>query len=282
MIHKYSSPTHAPLVLKMARPDEVLCFAKNAEGATDIVRGSEHPLLRDGQKSFDMDLLLATGRLRMNAGVERKELIVLAADLDIENAIRGLLAQPSRLKVKTPSFDIRRHPNRDPGCRTNAADLLRPALGKYRHALVIFDHDGCGSRLSREEIQAEVDRQLTKSGWEQSKTIAVEPEIEAWVWSDSPQMLQALGWQGTYPELKEFLNDKGLWPVQELKPPDPKRAMLETMRAMRVKRSSRIFSRLAETANVRDCQDPAFNELLRTLRAWFPPQPRTARRGPRR
>ena len=53
--------THAPLVLKMARPEEVLCFAKNTEGATDIVHGSEHPLLRDGQKSFDMELLLATG-----------------------------------------------------------------------------------------------------------------------------------------------------------------------------------------------------------------------------
>ena len=53
--------THSPVVLKMARPEESLCFAKNAEGATDIVRGSEHPLLRDWQESFDMDLLFATG-----------------------------------------------------------------------------------------------------------------------------------------------------------------------------------------------------------------------------
>ena len=53
--------THSPVVLKMSRPEEVLCFAKNAEGATDIVRGNEHPLLRDGRKSFGMELLSATG-----------------------------------------------------------------------------------------------------------------------------------------------------------------------------------------------------------------------------
>ena len=217
----------------------------------------------------------------MNTNSERKDLIILAADLDIENAIRGLLARPSRLKVKTPSFDIRRHPDRDPGCRTSAADLLRPSLGKYRHALVVFDREGCGSSRPREEIQTEVEEQLAQNGWgDRSKAIAVEPEIESWVWSDSPNMLRAIGWRETYPKLKKFLSARGLWPSREAKPPDPKRAMLETMRAMREKRSSRIFFRLAETANVRDCQDPAFNELLRTLRAWFPPQPRTARRGP--
>ena len=204
----------------------------------------------------------------------RKDLIVLAADLDIENAIDGLLSRPSRLKVKKPSFDIRRHPNRDPGCRKNASDLLRPLLDKYRHALVIFDRDGCGSRQPREEIQAEVEKQLARNGWEsRSKAIAVEPEIETWVWSDSPQMLQTMGWRETYPKLKKFLHDKNLWPRQEAKPPDPKRAMRETMRAKRVRRSPQIFFHLAAEASVRSCQDPAFNELVRTLREWFPPRP---------
>ena len=53
--------THSPVFLKLAEPDEVLCFAKNDDGATDIVRGSEHPLLRGWQGSVDMDLLFATG-----------------------------------------------------------------------------------------------------------------------------------------------------------------------------------------------------------------------------
>lgn len=210
----------------------------------------------------------------MSANAERKDLIVLAADLDIENAISGLLSRPSRLKVRRPSFDIRRHPGRDPGCRKHAAELLRPLLGKYRHALVVFDREGCSSSRPRGEIQDEVEKQLAQNGWEsRSKAIAVDPEIEAWVWSDSPRMLQILGWNETYPKLRKFLNDKGLWPRQELKPPDPKRAMRETMRAARVKQSSPVFFRLAEKANVRGCQDPAFKEFLRTLREWFPQRP---------
>lgn len=53
--------THSPVILKMARPEEVLCFAKNDEGATDIVRGSDHPRLVGGQESNDIELLFATG-----------------------------------------------------------------------------------------------------------------------------------------------------------------------------------------------------------------------------
>jgi len=56
--------THSPAFLKLAKPEEVLCFAKNEEGATDIVSGDEHPLLRDWKgraEGADMDLLFAKG-----------------------------------------------------------------------------------------------------------------------------------------------------------------------------------------------------------------------------
>lgn len=53
--------THSPVFLKLAKPEEVLCFAKNEDGATDIVKGDSHPLLHDWQGSIDMDLLFATG-----------------------------------------------------------------------------------------------------------------------------------------------------------------------------------------------------------------------------
>ena len=53
--------THSPVFLKLARPEEVLCFAKNKDGATDIVYGHDHPLLRNWQGSADMELLFATG-----------------------------------------------------------------------------------------------------------------------------------------------------------------------------------------------------------------------------
>ncbi len=55
------SATHSPAFLKLADPEEALCFAKNNEGATDIVRGDRHPLLRDWQGKAETELLFATG-----------------------------------------------------------------------------------------------------------------------------------------------------------------------------------------------------------------------------
>jgi len=54
--------THSLAFLKLAKPEETLCLAKNEEGATDILRGNEHPFLRDWKESVvDMELLFATG-----------------------------------------------------------------------------------------------------------------------------------------------------------------------------------------------------------------------------
>ncbi len=35
--------THSPDFLNRSNPEQVLCLAKNAAGATDVVRGTDHP-----------------------------------------------------------------------------------------------------------------------------------------------------------------------------------------------------------------------------------------------
>ena len=55
--------THSPVVLNTVDVDDVLCFAKDDHGATDIVLGSEHPKLRDWQGKTDLGTLLASGVL---------------------------------------------------------------------------------------------------------------------------------------------------------------------------------------------------------------------------
>ena len=55
--------THSPVVLSTASMDDVLCFAKNDNGSTDIVLGSEHPLLQQWQGEVDLGTLLASGVL---------------------------------------------------------------------------------------------------------------------------------------------------------------------------------------------------------------------------
>jgi predicted ATPase len=55
--------THSPVILSMAKPKEVLCFARSSDGATNIVSGDEHPALREWQGTLDLGTLFASGIL---------------------------------------------------------------------------------------------------------------------------------------------------------------------------------------------------------------------------
>jgi predicted ATPase len=55
--------THSTVTLSLCEPEQVLCFARTEEGAIDIVRGSEHPYLKDWQRGTDLGTLFATGVL---------------------------------------------------------------------------------------------------------------------------------------------------------------------------------------------------------------------------
>jgi predicted ATPase len=55
--------THSPVILSLAAPEEVLCFDRTGEGATGIVRGSEHPCLQAWRGETDLGTLFASGEL---------------------------------------------------------------------------------------------------------------------------------------------------------------------------------------------------------------------------
>jgi predicted ATPase len=55
--------THSPVILSLVDPADLLCFAKTAEGATDIVSGKEHPALRDWRGEVNLSDLFAGGVL---------------------------------------------------------------------------------------------------------------------------------------------------------------------------------------------------------------------------
>lgn len=55
--------THSPVILAMADPADVLCFAKDGEGATDIVTGREHPALKEWRGDPSLGTLFAAGVL---------------------------------------------------------------------------------------------------------------------------------------------------------------------------------------------------------------------------
>lgn len=55
--------THSPIVLSQLKAGQILCFGKTDEGAVDIVRGGDHPRLREWQSALNLGELFATGVL---------------------------------------------------------------------------------------------------------------------------------------------------------------------------------------------------------------------------
>jgi len=55
--------THSPVILSLVEPDQLLCFAKTEEGATDIVLGSQHPVLKEWRGETNLSVLFASGVL---------------------------------------------------------------------------------------------------------------------------------------------------------------------------------------------------------------------------
>ncbi len=55
--------SHSPVVLSLVEPSQVLCFAKDASGATDIVAGDKHPALKEWKGTPNFNVLFAAGVL---------------------------------------------------------------------------------------------------------------------------------------------------------------------------------------------------------------------------
>jgi hypothetical protein len=212
--------------------------------------------------------------------VTKRDLFVVVADLDAENAIKALLCRRRRsLRIELdfrpeppPRGDLLRWQGRDAGCRKDAADLLDAPRRTHRHALVLFDRHGCGAEdQAREEIEQEIEARLTGRGWsdQRARAIVIDPELEAWVWSDSPEVARLLGWGENPRRLRALLDEEGLWQGGSRKPSDPKRAMELALRKQRRPRSARLFGELASGVGLGRCQDPAFGKLKTVLRQWF-------------
>ena len=203
-----------------------------------------------------------------------KDCVILLADLDTENVIKGLLTRPSALGCRSFSFDVFRHSRRDPGVRLESADFLRAFASDYGYAVVILDRHGSGAdAIPPERIEQDIEDALQATWPRRAVAIVIDPELEVWVWSDSPEVDVDLGWQGRTPSLRQWLASENLWQTEMAKPADPKRAYQQALLHVRKARSASIFESLAGKVSTKRCTDRAFLKLRRTLSTWFPPQP---------
>ena len=166
---------------------------------------------------------------------EQRDLYVLVADQDMVETMTNLLDRPKALQIRRISYAVGKHLERDAGCRSDSVRRLRPHIRDYRYALVVFDKHGCGRDDDfREDVQNEVERELSLNGWRhRSAAIVIDPELEAWVWSSSNHVPRTLGWESSYEELKQWLEESDYWPSSATKPSDPKEAMQAALRARR-------------------------------------------------
>lgn len=206
--------------------------------------------------------------------VVKRDLVLLAADKDAEQALGGLLANRKQsLQVRPLEYDIVRHPDHDPGCLRQSGGILASYARTHNHAIVVFDREGCGREgTSREELELEVEASLAKAWQSRVAVVVIDPELEAWVWTKPSHIPRIIGWPAEDQSLPDWLVENGHLDLStQVKPDRPKEAFEGVLRQVRKPRSSATFRQVAEQVSFRKCTDPAFAKLLTTLRKWFPP-----------
>lgn len=192
----------------------------------------------------------------------------------MDAAVSALLDRPQSIGIRPVTHRIGTHPERDPGCFHKGPDFLRLFRSQARHALIILDFAWDGAPASTGiHLEKALDRKLNQAGMgEWAKAVVIDPELEAWVFAQSPHVARILGVEGTAAGLRKELENRALWARDEAKPRDPKAAMEWTLRQTRQPRSSSIYGRLATKVSTASCADRAFVRFRSQLQEWFPPE----------
>lgn len=198
------------------------------------------------------------------------DLVCIVADKEMEAAVDGILRRPQALRTREFSFEILRHPRHDPGCFYAAQELLAGYREKAAHGLVLLDRawDGVPKGTGR-ELEAQVEREWAPEIQAWAKTVVIDPELEVWVFSDSPHVAAVLNWPSDTADLRAALEGAGLWTADTPKPADPKAAVEWTRRRTRLARSSSLYRTLAARVSFDRCNDQSFERLVHLLRGWF-------------
>lgn len=210
----------------------------------------------------------------MTDDLKMGDLVILVADKNMKFAVAGLLNRSEALDIQiTLTYKVFVHPERDPGCLNEAVEFLRRYIRTYDHALVMFDYMGCGRehKKSKAEVESELEGLLAINGWgDRANVIVIDPELESWVWVDSPAFNRILRWTKESQSPFEWLVEQDYSQSLTQKPKNPKKAFQDFLRIVRKRRSSSLYMQLAEEIDFSTCIDPAFLKFRTILESWFP------------
>ena len=204
-----------------------------------------------------------------------KNLVVLTADKNAQFAIRGVVSRHQSLGIRQlvqDSVEYITHAEKDPGVFRTAKHLLSPFLRTHAHALAIMDWEGSGcGPLTAEQVEEQIVADLRIAGWtDRAAALVIDPELDIWVWTDSPHVEAEIGWVDQSSNLRAWLAQKGFLLSAEGKPLRPKEALEAALRHVHMPRSSALYKSLAEKVSLVRCTDRAFLKLKTTLQSWFP------------
>lgn len=201
------------------------------------------------------------------------------ADLNMMEAFKGFLCRDQfhrSLACGAFSFDPMRDIRHAGGVydnlHTQAGELVRGFQDTHKRIVVVQDCAFEGSP-GQAGIESNLSGQLSAVGWGKDDflALAIDPELEQWLWQDSVHVENALKHQAP-PSLKQVLVAAGYWKEGVPKPADPKAAMEWVAKRNRVIRSGATYSKIASKVSVKTCTDAAFLRLVEQLGKWFPPK----------
>ncbi len=203
-----------------------------------------------------------------------KDLLVYVADADAQAFMNALLNKHVALAIRPISFDIERHPQRDPGMVQSGAELTRMKKGNYQKALLTWDHHGSGRehKQSPEQVQVEMQDKLDSFTWRGNSSVTIfVPELEQWLWHSESALLKYFG--VSKDQLNAWLENGFGKDLDKFKAEQPKELFEYVMRD-RLKKtiSPRDFAEIGKLASVGGLEQcPSFCAIVSALRAWFPP-----------
>ncbi len=200
-----------------------------------------------------------------------KDLVVLVADKNMHYALRGALARPDAMGIRSVAPEFRTHIGRDGGMRTTGVELLARERNRFAHALLVFDLEGSGAaeEQTAEELERVLDEQLHALWGPHAKAVVIAPELDIWLWGADNSLRDCLQWplDGT---IRAWLQSKGFVFDAQGKPERPKEALEAMVRVHRLPRSSALYEKITGRISLRRCSDPAFCRLRDALQRWFP------------
>ena len=205
-----------------------------------------------------------------------KDLLIYVADADALAFMSAILSKWRALEIRSITFDIERHPQRDPGMVQSGAELVRMKKGHYSKALLMWDHHGSGRehRNTPEQVRGDIQNKLDAFTWKDNSTVTVlVPELEQWLWHCENALATHCG--VTVNQLMQWVNEhagKLNKTYEALKAEEPKE-LFEHVMCKRLKRtiSPRDFEKIGQRASIENLMEcESFQSIADILREWFP------------